>query len=126
MAYRRDNSADSALAQHSPDCSDQEIGRIWEGNEFATPYLLPEQIALDLTANRKLAVPLILFEGRHDRNVNSEVAAAWFDKAQAPEKQLVCFEHSAHMPMTEEPGKLFLSLVRFVRPIGEKAGDVAP
>jgi len=33
MAYRRDNSADSALAQLSPDYSDQEIRRIWEGNE---------------------------------------------------------------------------------------------
>jgi hypothetical protein len=47
-----------------------------KANEFATPYLLPELVALDLTANRKLAVPLILFEGRHDWNVNSEVAAA--------------------------------------------------
>jgi proline iminopeptidase len=126
MAYRRDNSAESALARLSPDYSDQEIRRIWEGNEFATPYLLPELVALDLTTNRKLAVPLILFEGRHDWNVNSEVAAAWFDTVEAPEKHLVWFDHSAHMPMTEEPGKFFLSLVRFARPIAEKAGDIAP
>jgi pimeloyl-ACP methyl ester carboxylesterase len=126
MAYRRDSSADSALAQLSPDYSDQEIRRIWEGNEFATPYLLPELIGLDLTPNRKLAIPLILFEGRHDWNVNSEVATAWFDTVEAPEKHLVWFEHSAHMPMTEEPGKFFLSLVRFARPIAEKAGDIAP
>jgi pimeloyl-ACP methyl ester carboxylesterase len=126
MAYRRDNSADSGLALLSPDYSDQEIRRIWEGNKFATPYLLPEVVALDLTRIRKLAVPLILFEGRHDRLVNSEVAAAWFDKVEAPEKRLVWFEHSGHMPMTEEPGKFFLSLVRFTRPIAEKAGDIAP
>jgi pimeloyl-ACP methyl ester carboxylesterase len=126
MAYRRDNSADSALARLSPDYSDQEIRRIWEGNEFATPYLLPELVTLDLTTNRKLAVPLILFEGCHDWNVNSELAAAWFDTVEAPEKHLVWFEHSAHMPMTEEPGKFFLSLVRFARPIAEKAGDSAP
>ena len=69
MAYRRDNSADSALARLSPDYSDQEIRRIREGNEFATPYLLPELVTLDLTTNRKLAVPLILFEGCHDWNV---------------------------------------------------------
>ena len=126
MAYRRDNSADSDLAQLSPDYSDQEIGHIWDGNKFATPYLLPEVVALDLTKTNKLAVPLILFEGRHDRNVNAEVAAAWFDAVKAPEKQLVWFEHSAHMPMTEEPGKFLLSLVRYARPIAEKAGDVAP
>jgi proline iminopeptidase len=126
MAYRHDNTADSGLAWLSPDYSDQEIGRIWEGNKFATPYLLPELVALNLTSNRKLAVPLILFAGRHDYNVNSEVAAAWFDKVEAPEKHLVWFEHSAHIPMTEEPGKFCLSLVRFARPIAEKAGDIAP
>ena len=126
MAYRRDNSADSDLSQLSPDYSDQEIGHIWDGNKFATPYLLPEVVALDLTTANKLAVPLILFLGRHDRNVNAEVAAAWFDGVKAPEKQLVWFEHSAHIPMTEEPGKFLLSLVRYARPIAEKAGDVAP
>jgi proline iminopeptidase len=83
-------------------------------------------IALDLTNIKKLAVSLILFEGRDDRLVNSEVAADWFDKVEAPEKHLVWFEHSGHMPITEEPGKFFLSLVRFARPIAEKAGDVAP
>ena len=88
--------------------------------------MLPEVIALDLTKTNKLAIPLILFEGRHDRNVNSEVAAAWFDTVKAPEKHLVWFEHSAHMPMTEERGKFLLSLVRYARPIAEKAGDVAP
>jgi len=30
------------------------------------------------------------------------------------------------MPMTEEPAKFLVSLVRFVRPIAEKAGDTAP
>jgi pimeloyl-ACP methyl ester carboxylesterase len=126
MAYRRDNSADSDLAQLSPDYSDPEIVHIWDGNKFATPYLLPEVVALDLTKTNKLAIPLILFEGRQDRNVNSEVAATWFDAVKAPDKQLVWFEHSGHMPMTEEPGKFLLSLVRYARPIAEKAGDIAP
>jgi proline iminopeptidase len=126
MAYRHDNKADSDLAQLSPDYSDQEIGHIWDGNKFATPYMLPQVIALDLTKTNKLSIPPILFEGRHDRNVNSEVAAAWFDTVKAPEKQLVWFEHSGHMPMTEERGKFLLSLVRYARPIAEKAGDVAP
>ncbi len=125
MAYRRDNKADSALAWLSPDYSDQEILHIWDGNKFATPYLLPEVVALDLTKTNKLSVPLILFEGRHDRLVNSEVAASWFDTVKAPNKHLVWFEHSGHMPMTEERGKFLLSLVRYARPIAEKAGDIA-
>ena len=83
MAYRTDNSADSNLAQLSPDYSDQEISHIWDGNKFATPYLLPDLVTTDLNKINKLAVPLILFEGRHDMNVNSVVAAAWFDKVTA-------------------------------------------
>jgi proline iminopeptidase len=120
MAYRRNNSADGDLAQVSPDYSDQEIAHIWDGNKFATPYLLPEVIALNLTTINQLSVPLILFEGRHDRNVNADVAASWFDSVRAPEKHLVWFEHSAHIPMTEEPGKFLLSLVRYARPIAER------
>jgi proline iminopeptidase len=96
MAYRRDNSADGDLAQLSPDYSDQEIGHIWDGNKFATPYLLPEVVALDLTKTNKLSVPLILFEGRHDRNVNSEVAAAWFDTEGAGETPRLVRAFSAY------------------------------
>jgi hypothetical protein len=44
----------------------------------------------------------------------------------APEKHFVWFENSAHEPESEEPGKFLLSLVRYARPIAEKAGDVAP
>lgn len=126
MAYRRDNAADSGLAELSPDYSDQEIQHIWDGNKFATPYLLPGLLAVDLSTTHRLELPLILFLGRHDRLVNSDVAAEWFDKVQAPEKHLVWFENSGHMPMTEEPGKFFLSLMRFARPIAERAGNVAP
>ena len=124
MAYRTDNSADSNLAKLSPDYSEEEISHIWDGNKFATPRLLPAVVATDLSRISKLSVPVILLEGRHDMNVNSEVAAAWFEKVKAPEKHLVWFEHSGHMPMTEEPGKFLLSLVRYARPIAERPGDL--
>jgi pimeloyl-ACP methyl ester carboxylesterase len=126
MAYRTNNSADSDLAQLSPDYSDQEITHIWDGNMFSTPYLLPDLVATDLSSIQKLAVPLILLEGRHDMNVNSEIAAGWFQKVKAPEKHLIWFEHSGHMPMTEEPGKFLLSLVQYARPIAQRAGGAAP
>lgn len=126
MAYRKNNSADGDLAQLSPDYSDQEISHIWDGNKFATPYLLPDLVAADLGKINNLAVPVILLEGRHDVNVNSEIAAAWFDKVKAPKKHLVWFEHSGHMPMTEEPGKFLFALVQYARPIAERAGDASP
>ena len=39
---------------------------------------------------------------------------------------LVWFDNSAHLPMTEEPGRFLLSLTRYARPIAERAGDTAP
>ena len=125
MAYRADNEADSDLVKLSPDYTDEESRRAWEGNEFATPRLLPTILSRNLGV-RKLAVPLIIFAGRHDTNVDSNTVAAWFATLQAPEKRFVWFEHSAHLPMTEEPGKFLLSLVQYARPFAELAGDAAP
>jgi esterase/lipase len=90
------------------------------GNKFSTPYLLPDLIATDLSKIDTLAVPLILIEGRHDKNVNSDIAADWFEKIKAPEKHLIWFEHSGHMPMTEKPGKFLVTLEQYARPIAQR------
>jgi proline iminopeptidase len=126
MAYRQSNSADSDLAKLSPDYTDEEISRIWDGNDFSEHFLLQHVLSLDLTGIWELRCPLIIFAGRHDFNVNSQVAAEWFAKVKAPSKQFVWFENSAHMPMTEEPGKFLVSLLYYVRPIAVRAGDPAP
>ncbi len=47
-------------------------------------------------------------------------------KVNAPSKQFMLFEHSAHLPTTEEPGKFLISLVRYARPVAEHAGDTPP
>jgi proline iminopeptidase len=125
MAYRKSNDAETDLSYLSPDYTDDEIRHLWDGNAFETPYLLPGMLAERTTAT-KLDVPVILFEGRHDKNVNASVSAEWFAQVKAPAKQLVWFEHSAHLMITEEPGKTLVSLLRYARPIAERAGDVAP
>lgn len=122
MAYRRDNSADSALARLSPDYTDEEIRHLWDGNALATPILLPPMLERD-PVTPELKVPIILFAGRHDTNVNADVGAEWLATLKAPEKHIVWFENSAHMAMTEEPGKFLVSLVKYARPIAERAGD---
>jgi len=43
-----------------------------------------------------------------------------------PRKQLVWFEQSAHEVMIEEPGKTLVTMVQEVRPVAERAGDLAP
>ena len=126
MAHRSSNSPESDVAKLSPDYTDEEISRIWQGNDFSERYLLAEVLSLDLTEIQELDCPLIIFGGRYDTNVNSQVASEWFAKVKAPSKQFVWFENSAHLPMTEEPGKFLLSLVQYARPIAERVGDTPP
>lgn len=125
MAFRHGNEADSDLIKLSPDFTRQELLHVYDGNEFAERFLLADLIDGDWSVNRNFRCPMFLFEGRHDYNANSQVAHEWFEKVQAPEKRFVWFENSGHMPMTEEPGKFLVSLVHFVRPIAEKAGDTS-
>jgi proline iminopeptidase len=125
MAYREGNKAEGDLADLSPDYTDLEVSHIWEGNTFGERYLLPEALGLDLSGIRKLSCPLLVFAGRHDFNVNSQLAEEWVASVDGPAKHFVWFENSAHLPMTEEPGKYLLSLVHLARPIAERAGDAA-
>jgi proline iminopeptidase len=117
MAYRHGNAAEGDLSDLSPDYTDAEVPHIWEGNEFAERYLLSGALSLDLSQVRTLQCPLIVFAGRHDMNVNSELASDWFAAVSAPSKHFVWFEHSAHLPMTEERGKYLLSLALYARPL---------
>ena len=126
MAYRSSNSPESELAQLSPDYTDAEISHIWQGNDFSERYLLADVLKVDLSGIVTLDCPLIIFAGRHDLNVNSQVAAEWFAKVKAPSKHFEWFETSAHLPMTEEPGKFLASLLRYARPIAEQSGDIPP
>lgn len=126
MAYRGGNQLENKIANLSPDYSDREIRRIWDGNRFSQKFLLVDVVQTNMTSITSLDCPLILLEGRHDYNVNSGLAADWFAKVKAPSKQFVWFEHSGHEAMNEEPGKFLVSLVRYARPLAEKAGDAAP
>jgi pimeloyl-ACP methyl ester carboxylesterase len=50
-----------------------------------------------------LKVPVLITQGRHDQNTPSALAEAWFDQLDAPKKDWVWFEESAHSPIKEEP-----------------------
>lgn len=57
-------------------------------------------------------VPLFLFLGRHDYNTPSELAAGYLASLDAPLKDVVWFERSAHFPFLEEPERFRLALLR--------------
>lgn len=123
---RRGGDFEAAAIKLSPEYSDEDVRNAFKGQPAVSEALLPHVLSADLTSIRKLEVPLILMLGRHDINVSSEVAAEWFERVAAPSKTLVWFERSGHHITSEEPGKLLNALITRVRPIAEKAGDVAP
>ena len=53
----------------------------------------------------KLDVPVFITQGRHDRNTPPEIAKPWIDALQAPKKEWIWFEESAHSPIREEMDK---------------------
>jgi proline iminopeptidase len=54
------------------------------------------------------------------------LAAEWFKRIDAPSKEFLWFENSAHMVMQEEPGRFLYQLITHLRPIAVKAGDSPP
>jgi pimeloyl-ACP methyl ester carboxylesterase len=126
MSGRQSNAVESAAVLLSPEYSDAEIRRVWDGNEFSENLLLAKVVALDLSTVTELKCPVILLAGRDDYNASSSVAAEWFERLRAPSKKFVWFEHTAHEVMNEAPGKTLVSLVKYALPLAEHAGDVAP
>jgi len=67
--------------------------------------LWPQILGIDLERQApELAVPVWFLEGRHDREVPSELAERYCEALIAPRKELVWFESSAHFVNTEEAG----------------------
>ena len=105
------------LAELSPEYTDADLDAIDAGSHLSLGRLLPDMMAFDMLTVTSWRCPIILFEGRHDTTTPSAVAAAWLARVQAPHKQLVWFENSAHMVMFEEPGAFLIHLVEDLRPL---------
>ena len=61
----------------------------------------------------RLDVPLVMVQGRLDQVAPGEAAQRYFDTLEAPSKELVWFENSAHTPQFEEPEKFRDSSCKF-------------
>ena len=59
----------------------------------------------------KFEAPIFILDGRLDYNTPSELVGDWFEKIEAPRKELHWFEKSGHNPMSDEPEK-FIPLVK--------------
>jgi pimeloyl-ACP methyl ester carboxylesterase len=106
----------------SPEYGPADIKAWAKGSAFSVTTVWPQMAHVNFKSVRKLNAPVVFLLGRHDYTAPSTIAAAWLDEVEAPSKKLVWLEHSAHMPMVEEPGHFFAALLRDVLPLtGTKA-----
>jgi pimeloyl-ACP methyl ester carboxylesterase len=113
--YNSMNRALLASLLRSPDYSLPDTVRAIRGITAAQAALVPELAALDLTHTlTRLNRPIVMAQGRHDQVAPPSAAERYAESLEAPHKQLVWFEHSAHMPHLEEPGR-FRQLLAQVR-----------
>ena len=90
-------------------CSDYsaaDIIRTVRGITATQAALLPDLASMDLTRSLpRIDVPVVMVQGRHDQVAPGESAQQYATSLQAPGKQLIWFETSAHTPHLEEPAK---------------------
>jgi pimeloyl-ACP methyl ester carboxylesterase len=90
-------------------CTDYSAGdviRTVRGVTAMQTALLPDLATMDLTRTLpRLDVPVVMLQGRHDEVAPGESAQQYASSLQAPRKQLIWFENSAHTPHLDEPAK---------------------
>ena len=121
-AYREDANFYLRSPRLSPEYTSVDRKAWNDGAVFTVTTLFPRLAGIDFTGLRRLNVPVVMLLGRHDLATPSEIAAAWLSRLDAPAKRSVWFQHSAHLPMIEEPGRTLEALLRHVLPLtsGEK------
>lgn len=116
-AYRSDANFYFRAARLSPYYGYEDRLAIDQGGQLSVPALLPDMRRVDHTRIRAVAFPMFMFLGRHDLTTPASVIEPWMAQLKAPVKQIVWFEHSAHLAPHEEPGRFLVSLVERVRPL---------
>jgi len=88
----------------SSDYSPGDVVRTVRGVTSTQAALLPELATLDLVnCVPRADAPVVMVQGRLDQVAPSGAAQRYFDSLEAPTKELVWFENSAHTPHLEEP-----------------------
>jgi pimeloyl-ACP methyl ester carboxylesterase len=116
VAYRPDADWYFHLGRISP-LYTPEDRKAWDaGSELTMKAVWPALIDISFKHVDSLEVPVFFFLGRHDYTTPGSIAADWLRQVKAPRKELVWFEHSAHLPFIEEPGRMLQHLLE-VRPL---------
>jgi proline iminopeptidase len=124
--WRNTNDHYEDLMRLSPDYTDADVKGYEKGDEKSPRVIWDEFSEVNFWKRNVFRCPVVLLQGSHDLNVSHELVGRWFATLQAPSKKLVWFPNSSHMPMMEEPGRFFFSLMTDVRPLAVAAEQATP
>jgi len=63
---------------------------------------------------KELKVPIYFIMGKYDYHTPTAVVAKFYNQLQAPKKDFILFENSAHVPQLEENEKFNKTLIRIL------------
>ncbi len=90
----------------SPEYTLFDIARYANGAFYNLRELWKPVIGCDFIKDAaQLDMPVFITQGRHDRNTPPELAKCWLDALDAPKKEWIWFEESAHSPIREESNR---------------------
>ncbi|MCX7711105.1 MAG: alpha/beta hydrolase [Clostridia bacterium] len=96
-----------------------------EGMKFSMKYLWNQLMDTNFLAlDAELKVPALFCMGRHDRITWLELVEEYCNKLKAPQKEVVVFENSGHMPNSEEAEKFNELLINRLKAINEYPKDL--
>lgn len=100
----------------APEYTLLDVGRVAQGSSFSSKNMTYDVIQGPLRDHAaSYPVPIYLFTGRHDWTTPYPLIAEFFEEIEAPRKELVWFEESAHFPFFEEPEKFAEEMLRVRR-----------
>lgn len=105
-------------ALQTPEASLWDFVRLLQGSLFSMRTLWSDLMSLEFERDAlRFEIPVFLALGRRDMQVVAEVTARYFERLEAPRKELVWFEQSGHFAAFEEPAKFHQLMIETVRPL---------
>ena len=122
---------DYALSGQSPEYTAADIENVLKGLDFSR-QTVREVVAkpgvFDLFRDFPVSpIPVYFFAGRHDHQTPGQVAEDYYNILEAPAKDFIWFENSAHSMRYDEPDKTNQELIRIANEVlgraNAKVGD---
>lgn len=109
-----------------PESSLLDVPRVMRALRWSLDATFAETSRLNLLeAAPELKVPVFFFLGRKDHWVPPQTSVEYFQKLQAPSKELLWFESSGHEPFADEPEKFNAAMIERVLPVARRNAVVS-